>query len=296
MCQHGGVQVPRTERSIEGTERWRWVAHPPFGAPGAPPSPAEAEERARARRRGEEFLRRSEPSPAYGRNPGWGLPRVAAGTGEEPAAPATRHVLDERLPAAARVAAVLGIVAALVGGVRYGLLVALRDHSVEWWIEALTAWATRFAFAAVFVAALVLLVAAIRALLAARGHAFASRGAADPRNTWRMAAGGVIPGVNLLLLPVYLREIEPAYARVDPRVWGRLRAAWWALGANELVGALFWWQLARPGTQAAANALALGALLAALLAVLAVVLARVARAASGGEPGPRWTASVVVAG
>lgn len=260
----------------------------------------------------DEFRRRSEPSPAYARPPGWGFP--APGTaGFEPgggsvvgdaAAATPREILGVRLAfgdLAARVLIVLGAVAALVGLGRYVLLVAMRGESVAWWVETGSSWLTRFAYAAAFVASFVVLVAVVRALLAARDVAFDKRGG-DPRSTWAMAASGVIPGVNLLYLPVYVREIEPVFGAargaqsvrsvdpVDPRTWGLLRGTWWLLLANQLVGALYWWQVLRPGVQASANALVLGALSAGLAAVVAWQLRRVVRAARGAAPVRRFTA------
>lgn len=315
MCQHGFVQPFRTQqqnRRPATAQRWRWLAHPPYGTPGAPPSPEEADEQARKRRATEEFLRRSDPSPAYGRNPGWGLPVLAAGSapgirdgdGPGPADAGTevppetpRGVLGRRLDfldTAARVLLLLGAIAAVLGLGRYVLLVAMRGETVAWWVEAVTSWVTRFAYAASFVSALVLLVAAVRALLAARDLAYSGRGG-DPRNTWAMAASGVIPGLNLLYLPVYLREIEPAGGigrgprGADPRMWRRLRMCWWILLANQLVGAVYWWQVLRAGTQAAANALILGAIAAALAATIAWHLRRVVRLAHGAAPLRRLT-------
>ncbi|WP_333620213.1 DUF4328 domain-containing protein, partial [Dietzia sp.] len=255
------LRTQQQTRRPAGAQRWRWLAHPPYGTPGAPPSPEEAAEQARERRASEEFLRRSDPSPAYGRNPGWGLPTLAAGfapadAGTQMPPETPRGVVGRRLEfldTAARVLLLLGTIAAVLGLGRYVLLVAMRGETVAWWVETVTSWVTRFAYAASFVSALVLLVAAVRALLAARDLAYSERGG-DPRNTWVMAACGVIPGLNLLYLPVYLREIEPAEGigrgprGADPRMWRRLRVCWWILVANQLVGAVYWWQVLRAGT------------------------------------------------
>lgn len=295
MCQHGSVDT-----FPNASTNWRWQAHPPFGAPGAPPSPEEAD---LARRRAveiEEFRRRSEPSPAYGQTPRWGWPwpgTAGGGSGNAPSpraqAAESAEKLREQLAslgAVSRWLLIAGVVAAVLGLLRYAILVAFRGDSVQWWIEALSAWTVRIGFIVVFAIGLATLVAGVRTVLALRGYAYAKSAAAgpggsfraaDPRSRWLMVFSAVIPGVNLVYLPVLLEEVAPVLRRVDPRVRRRLRAAWWALLINQLVGVLYWSQLLRSGTQAEANALFLAAVLSASAAVFAAVLRRALDAAGG---------------
>ena len=289
VCQHRGVH-----NNGNAPEKWRWEAHPPFGAPGAPPSPEEAAERRRRAERREQFRLGSEPSPAYGRVPAWGLPRPEP-TAEEDAPQSPGAVLGVRLfvfNTACRWLLIAGIVAAIAGVVRYGLLVAFRGVAVSWWWETLTSALVQFLFIVVFAVALATLVSGVRALLAIREYAYhRSRGGIaaanaerfDPRRRWVMVLSAVIPGVNLLYLPVLLSEVAPALRRADPRTRSRLWIAWAILLVNQVLGVLYWSQVLRPGTQAAANSLFLAAALAACAAVFAWAMRRALKTAEGRE-------------
>ena len=297
VCQHG-----RVDTSPSASNQWRWQAHPPFGAPGAPPSPEEASLERRRTAEREHFRLRSEPSPAYGRTPQWGLPRpgaaLEAGGTRSAASANTAHGdgLGEHLGALGAVSRwllIAGSAAAFLGFVRYAILVVFRGDSVQWWVEATSAWAVRLGFIVVFAIALATLVAGVRTVLALRGYAYrkaapdprgVADGAADPRGRWRIVLSAVIPGVNLFYLPVLLLEVAPVFRRADPRAHRRLWGAWWALLANQAIGVVYWSQLLRPGTQAEANALFLAAVLSASAAVFAALLGRALEAAHGAAP------------
>ena len=275
-------------------DQWRWQAHPPYGAPGAPPSPEEAAERRRQAERRERFRRGSEPSPAYNRVPAWGLPRPSPVAAVD-APPTPGETLRSRLTVFHTVChwlLIAGIIAAVAGFARYAILVAFRGDAVTWWWEALTSGAVQFLFIVVFAVAFATLVSGVRTLLALRDVAYhRSRGAhgaapaarRDPRRRWVMVASAVIPGVNLLYLPVLLSEIAPVMRRSDPRARSRLWVAWAILLVNQAIGVLYWSQVLRPGTQAAANALFLAAMLSACAALFAWSMIRALRTADGSE-------------
>ena len=295
MCQHGGVH---TYDNVPG--HWRWRAHPPYGAPGAPPSAEDVAERRLQAERAESFRRRSEASPAYGRVPSWGLPRPRA-VDPEGSPPSPGATLRTRLfvcRTACRWLLIAGIVAAIAGVVRYGILVAFRGVAVSWWWETLTSTAVQFLFIVVFAVSFATLVSGVRALLALREYAYRrSRGRAadtraerrDPRRRWGMVLSAVIPGVNLLALPVLLLEVAPALRGADPRTRTRLWGAWTMLLLNQVLGVLYWSQFLRPGSQAAANALILAALLSGCAAAFAWTMIRALRTAEGSEKVRRLT-------
>lgn len=307
-----------------GAPGWRWVAHPPYGAPGAPPHPVVEQQWRQRRRLLEDFRRRSEPSPRYARPPRWGLPHVAvrpldqghgdpgdigarrtgpggARAGAQESAAGTGDVLADRAALGDRAAActaflmraatwlvVAGVVAAVIGWGRYGLLVALRGQVVPVWVQWLSAGAVYLANAAAFVVSLLVLVVLVQWLRAVRERWFHPR--RDLRGRWELAAQVVIPGLNLLYLPVLAQEAAVFGARDggdgDPRTRRWARTAWGSLAAGQLVGCLYWWQLLAPGTQAAANALSLGAAMAVLAALAAWALRR-ALQSSRGDRRPR---------
>lgn len=280
----GQGQPPAAPLPGPGRGGWRWVAHPPFGAPGAPPHP-EVENWWRRRRAViEDFRRRTEPSPRYARPPRWGLPHVPApGTAAGQASDADTRT---RLAAAHRVLlarlagwlVVAAVVAAVIGWGRYALLVALRGQVVPAWVQWLSAGAVYLANAAALLLSLAVLAVLVRWLLAERARRRSGR--PDPRRPGEVAALAVIPGLNLVYLPVLGRETAgfggPA---PDRRARRAATVAWAALAVAQLLGALYWWQLLAPGAQSAANALSLGAAMAATTAVSAAALRHMLRAA-----------------
>ncbi|WP_182349175.1 DUF4328 domain-containing protein, partial [Tomitella gaofuii] len=177
---------------------YRWVARPP-ARPGAAWHP----QRPDAAQPG--------PTPFYREIPRWGL---------HPAPPALEPDPDlKRRSAAASarstltVTLVLFVLAAAAEAFRYGLMLRNRSHLVHQTTVAISdATALVLGYAAmVFVVASA--VTCTRWLIRVRARTFEAAGEAEPRRTRWMAAGMLVPVVNLVYPGVFLTELAAARRR-----------------------------------------------------------------------------------
>lgn len=251
---------------------FRWVARSPY-----PRTPSHRTPR-----------RDPGPTPRYRQVPRWGLldppPRVP----------------DDRLTrteSAADLAPTLLVCAAIVFGFaalaesfRYGLLVFNRVRLVDPLTLAVSdsmVWATQFAAPVV---ALIAAAASVCRLVVTRRDALAARGLADPRSTRVLAAGVLVPVVNLVMPGVFLTEIADGdrQIRTAIRVWW---AAWIANGVLVAIG-LSW--RGRDTVQAQADGVVLAAITAAVACVTALLTLHLIRRFDGRDlfgrtPAPtRW--------
>lgn len=186
---------------------YRWVAV----RPGAPPHP----------RRPKRVLG---PTPRYATIPRWGLVDQIAPVDQQqevarggPSSGMLRGTLWLTM-------AVLGA-AALIHLARYVLLIINRTVLLHPWIAAIATWfgvVLSVVAAFMVVASLILLT---NWLIARRAAAYAFRGTTDPRPSWRLQAGCLLPFVNLFWAPVFVIEL----AGVEERL-GHLRrpiVVWW---------------------------------------------------------------------
>ncbi|MGX9789046.1 DUF4328 domain-containing protein [Mycobacterium sp. MMS18-G62] len=186
---------------------YRWIAVRPGMAP--PP-------RMRRRPLG--------PTPRYAVIPRWGLidhfdtdvqPQAGPRTG--PSSAMVRTTLITTM-------AVLGM-AALVHVLRYALLIVNRSVLLNPWVAGIATWlGVAVSVLAVFtvVASAVVLT---NWLIARRAAAFAGHGRAEPRPTWALRLGCLLPLVNLVWAPVFVIEL----ARIEDRLkWlNRPIVQWW---------------------------------------------------------------------
>ncbi len=185
---------------------YRWVAV----RPGAPPPP-----RSRRRDLG--------PTPRYLSIPRWGLveyfdtPEEKQVARSGPSGTAVRKVLLATV-------AVLGA-AAFVHLVRYVLLIINRSVLLNPWVAGAATWGG----VAVSVLAAFLVVASAVVLtnwlIARRAAAYAHRGQQDPRPTWALRAGCLIPVLNLAWAPTFVIELADVEAR--QRWLRRPIVVWW---------------------------------------------------------------------
>ncbi|OBK76326.1 DUF4328 domain-containing protein [Mycobacterium sp. 1164985.4] len=186
---------------------YRWVAV----RPGAPPHP----------RRPRRVLG---PTPRYATIPRWGLVDQIAPADQQqevarggPSSGVLRGTLWLTM-------AVLGA-AALIHLARYALLIINRTVLLPPWLAAIATW---FGVVLSVVAAFMVVASLIMLtnwLISRRAAAYAFRGATDPRPSWRLQAGCLLPFVNLFWAPVFVIEL----AAVEERL-GHLRrpiVVWW---------------------------------------------------------------------
>ena len=211
--------------------------------------------------------------------------QALAATGA-PVAP--RHLAQQRAAEQARLLERRGLwflvaaaVAAVIGWGRYVVLVALRGQVVDVWVQWLSVAAVVVSFSVALALAVVLMVTLVRWLLAARNARWAPH--PDPRRRWTVVLLSLVPGLNLVYLPVFLQELRPA-VKVQPRVRRRMLWAWGLFAAAQVVAVAYWLQVWRSEAQAQANALSLGAAMLALSAAAAWWMRRVLRAINGAEP------------
>lgn len=267
----------------------RWVAHPPYGAPDAPAHP-QLERQWRQRQATLDAYRAgSEASPRYALHPRWGLPHALSPVAAQDVAREMVQQRDtQRVAARCRLLmrlalwlVVVAAVGAVIGWGRYGMLVGLRGHVVPVWVEWLSAGAVYAANGVAFAMVVAVLVVLASWLVGARRLHYAPR--RDPRRASAVVALTIVPGLNVLYLPVLCRELY-APGQPQPRVRRRVRWAWALLAAAQLVAVVYWLQVWRPTAQFQANALSLGALMLALTAGSAWWLRRALRAMEVGEP------------
>ena len=189
---------------------YRWIAV----RPGAPPAP-----RRRRRQLG--------PTPRYASTPRWGLRDHIDPASGGPDAPPRGGPSTTVVRLALVTAAILLGFAALVHVARYVLLIVNRTTLLNPLLAGAALWlgvlASVLAIFAVVGTALVL----ISWLIARRAAVFAHHGDDEPRPTWALWAGGLVPLVNLFWAPVYVIEMattEGVYARLRRPI-----VVWWLL-------------------------------------------------------------------
>lgn len=233
---------------------FRWVARSPY-----PPT---------ARRRGRVPLG---PTPRYRQIPRWGLLDPPPEERDEP--DSRTEVLADLAPTLLACAALVFGLATLAEGFRYGLLVFNRLRLVDPLTLAISdamVWSTQLS------APLVALVAAVAVtcrLRVERVRVFAARGLADPRPLRELLVGVLVPGLNLVMPGVYLREI----AGDDRRLLGAIRLWWaaWITGGVLVVVNVLWRN--QDSLQARADGVVLSAITAAVglaTALLALLVIR----------------------
>ncbi|AQT82183.1 hypothetical protein B1R94_27450 [Mycolicibacterium litorale] len=187
---------------------FRWIAV----RPGPPPPP-----RRRRRHLG--------PTPRYAYIPRWGLvddfaPQVSAGD------PSVRKGPEPVTVRAALLSAVtiFGLAAA-IHIVRYVLLLINRTSLLSPLVAGAALWLGVLASLAAIVAVVLTAVVTTSWLIARRAAVYHHLGQQDPRPTWALWAGCLVPLVNLVWAPVYLIELAHA-EQSQARLRGPI-TAWW---------------------------------------------------------------------
>ncbi|MBX7430997.1 DUF4328 domain-containing protein [Mycobacterium sp. Y57] len=195
---------PRSGASLPAGYRWVAVR------PGAPPPP-----RVRRRPLG--------PTPRYPVIPRWGLTEYFESPGEAQVVRAGPSVAAVRATLLATMA-VLGA-AAFIHLLRYVLLIINRTVLLNRWVAGVATWV---GVAASVIAVFMVVASAVvltNWLIARRAAAFAHHQRPEPRSTWALRAGCLIPLVNLAWAPVFVVEL----AEIEDRLNGLRRpiVAWW---------------------------------------------------------------------
>ena len=181
--------------------------------------------------------------------------------------------------------------------IRYLTLVVFAERVVPLWWEVATE-----SFVWVFgvcncLLAVVTVVAMTAWLVECRRLTYGPRGSgprSDPRPGASLWAGCLLPGVNLVLPPVFLHELAADAAEVAPGARARINRWWlvWLLDAAMVTAAS--WRAAADGPQAAADAVLLTAL-ACLVAAWAAVESRAVMRCFD-DTCPRFTRRFIVRG
>ncbi|MCL2534761.1 MAG: DUF4328 domain-containing protein [Nocardiaceae bacterium] len=259
-CQGLLLSPVDTDRPAPRTGRnFRWVARSPY-----PPI---------ARRR--PAPRRLGPTPRYTHVPRWGLVDPVP---EEPDDRPTRtETAADLAPTLLACTAIVFALAAAAEAFRYGLLVFNRVRLVDPLTLAVSdsmVWATQVSAPLVALAAAA---ACVCRLVVTRRDVLAARGLADPRSPRALAAGVLVPVVNLVMPGVFLTEIADG----DRRTLTAIRIWWCAWVANGVlvVVELLW--RGRHTLQAQADGVLLAAVSAAVAAATALLTVHVIRRLDG---------------
>ncbi|UGT40426.1 DUF4328 domain-containing protein [Nocardia yamanashiensis] len=187
---HGVLLSPAPVDAPAERRNYRWVARPP----GRRSHPAGGPARAAA----------SRETPRYTEIPRWGLRDRPAAVAPEP-----RNALSpftDRLHQLLYATIALFVLAAVAELGRYGVLLRNRTrliHPAVLWASDIAVYATAV-LSLVF--ALATAVALVGWLVRTRDALYAARGQHDPRSPRLIAAGCLIPGVNLIFPGVFLTE------------------------------------------------------------------------------------------
>lgn len=218
LLSPGPIDAPAAARN------YRWVARRP------------GRQARSARRRGDTA---PAETPRYTYIPRWGLRDVPA-VEEQPSRQRPLQALTDRVHRLLIAVAVAFAVAAVAEVGRYLILMYNRSRLVEPLLLA-------FSDALVTVSALIAPILALLAALAAIGWLLEFRRATyarlrrrDPRPTWFVAAGCLVPVANLLWPGVFLTEVLAH--RDDPRPLRAARIWWgiWVVGGVLAATALVW--------------------------------------------------------
>ncbi|WP_137722778.1 DUF4328 domain-containing protein [Prescottella subtropica] len=268
---HSALQAPTDVSAPTSRRHFRWVARSPYPPIG----------------RSRPVARPLGPTPRYTQTPRWGL------LDPPPAEPDDRftrtEVAADLAPTLLACTAIVFGLAAVAEAFRYGLLLFNRVRLVDPITLAVSdalVWATQLSAPLVAVAAAV---AAACRLVVTRRDVLGARGLADPRSPRVLAAGVLVPIVNLVMPGVYLTEIAG-----DRRTVVAVRLWWVAWVTNGvLVAAGLLWR-GRNTLQAQADGVLLAAVTAAVAAATALLTLHVIRRFDGrdllGRPrrGHRW--------
>ncbi len=124
--------------------------------------------------------------------------------------------------------AVLGV-AAVIHVMRYVLLLVNRTKLLDPLVAGVATWLGVAASAAAIFAVVASAIVFTNWLIARRAGTFAHRGAEDPRPSWALRVGCLVPVVNLFWAPVFVIEVAAAEGQLL-----RLRRAivtWWGVWA-----------------------------------------------------------------
>lgn len=271
-CQGVLLSPVDTRRPAPPSGRnFRWVARSPY-----PPA---------VRRRTGASLG---PTPRYRQIPRWGL--LDPPPEERDAPPGRTDAVADLAPTLLACTALVFGLATLAEAFRYGLLVFNRVRLVDPLTLAISdamVWSTQLSGPLVAVAAAV---AVAFRLHVERARVFADRGLADPRPLRELLVGVLVPGLNLVMPGVYLREI----ADDDRRLRRAIRLWWtaWITGAVLVVANVLWRN--QDSLQARADGVVLAAVTAAVGVATALLALLVIRRLDGrdllGRPHPvtRW--------
>ncbi|WP_433608962.1 DUF4328 domain-containing protein [Prescottella agglutinans] len=259
-CQGVLLSPVDTDRPAPPTARnFRWVARSPY--------PPIARRRRPAPRLG--------PTPRYTQVPRWGLLDPPP---EEPDDRLTRtEAAADLAPTLLACTAIVFGLAALAETFRYGLLVFNRVRLVDPLTLAVSdsmVWATQLSAPLVALAAAA---AAVCRLVVIRRQVLGARGLADPRTPRALAAGVLVPIVNLVMPGVYLTEVADG----DRRTLTAIRIWWGAWVVNGLLVAVGLLWRGRDTLQAQADGVALAAVTAAVAAATALLTLHVMRRFDG---------------
>ncbi|MGJ0118515.1 DUF4328 domain-containing protein [Williamsia sp. MIQD14] len=169
------------------------------------------------------------PTPRYAAPPRWGLVDVIT-PDEEPRPSRAERLAGSLSPLLQATGSVL-LIAAVAEAWIYALLIRNRTAPVgattAGWAYALT-WALGVVSIVMVVASLVSFIAWLRQR---RSEAFAAHDRLDPRPTWQLVVGCLVPVVNVVAPAVFLHELARCgHALPADRVQRVLRL-WWAAWA-----------------------------------------------------------------
>src|SRR5258705_5429177 len=188
---------------------YRWIAVRPGTAP--PP------------RRGRRPLG---PTPRYAFIPRWGLVDQFEAPELQAAAPRSRPSLGIVRSTVIATMVVLGI-AALVHVVRYALLIVNRSVLLNKVVAFLATWGGVLASVVAGFMVVASAVVLTNWLIARRAAAFAHHRRDDPRPSWALRAGCLVPLVNLFWAPVFVIELAGVEERLK---WRRTPGGGWGVG------------------------------------------------------------------
>jgi hypothetical protein len=127
--------------------------------------------------------------------------------------------------------------AAFVHLIRYVLLIINRTVLLNPWVAGIATWGG----VAISVVAVFMVVASALLLsnwlVARRAAAYAHHHHEDPRPSWALRAGSLIPLVNLAWAPVFVLEL--AHAENRQRWMGRPIVVWWVVWIASTAVSLF---------------------------------------------------------
>ena len=197
--------APRTGARPPG---FRWIAV----RPGPPPPP----------RRPPRVLG---PTPRYRTVPRWGLVDPVAVSPSVVDRPATTSAPPAAVRATLLISAGVFALAAAAYILRYVLLLINRTVLLPPWLATAVLLGGIMVSLAAIVAVIVTAAVMTSWLIARRAAVYAHHGQDDPRPTWMLWAGCVIPVVNLVWAPIFVIELARA-EQSQARLRGPI-TAWW---------------------------------------------------------------------